>query len=54
VRASFPGSNQPELRLIAAILQKRQWFDGAGQQYLSKPFLPEAFLQRVQKILAAE
>ena len=29
-------------------------FDGAGQPYLSKPFVPEAFLQRVQEILAAE
>ena len=27
-------------------------FDGAGQPYLSKPFPPEAFLQRVQQILA--
>ena len=27
-------------------------FDGAGQPYLSKPFRPEAFLERVQEILA--
>jgi two-component system nitrogen regulation response regulator GlnG len=27
-------------------------FDGAGQPYLSKPFLPEAFLQRVEKMLS--
>jgi len=27
-------------------------FDGAGQPYLSKPFPPEVFLQRVQQILA--
>ena len=26
-------------------------FDGAGQPYLSKPFPPEAFLQRVQEVL---
>jgi two-component system nitrogen regulation response regulator GlnG len=26
-------------------------FDGPGQRYLSKPFAPEAFLQRVQEIL---
>jgi DNA-binding response OmpR family regulator len=28
-------------------------FEGAGQPYLSKPFLPEAFLKRVQEILSA-
>jgi DNA-binding response OmpR family regulator len=28
-------------------------FDGAGQPYLSKPFVPEVFLQRVEEILAA-
>jgi DNA-binding response OmpR family regulator len=28
-------------------------FDGAGQPYLSKPFLPEAFLVRVREILGA-
>jgi DNA-binding response OmpR family regulator len=28
-------------------------FDGAGQQYLSNPFPPDALVQRVQKILAA-
>jgi len=27
-------------------------FDGSGQPYLSKPFPPEAFLQRVEQILA--
>src|SRR6266446_2929040 len=27
-------------------------FDGAGQPYLSKPFPPEVFLQRVKEILA--
>jgi DNA-binding response OmpR family regulator len=27
-------------------------FDGAGQPYLSKPFPPEAFLQRVEEILS--
>jgi DNA-binding response OmpR family regulator len=27
-------------------------FDGSGQLYLSKPFPPEAFLQRVEQILA--
>ena len=27
-------------------------FDGSGQPYLSKPFPPEAFLQRVEHILA--
>ena len=27
-------------------------FDGSGQPYLSKPFPPEAFLQRVDKILS--
>jgi DNA-binding response OmpR family regulator len=27
-------------------------FDGSGQPYLSKPFPPEAFLQRVQQILS--
>ena len=27
-------------------------FDGSGQPYLSKPFPPEAFLQRVERILA--
>jgi DNA-binding response OmpR family regulator len=28
-------------------------FDGAGQPYLSKPFPPDLFLQRVPEILAA-
>jgi len=28
-------------------------FDGAGQPYLSKPFLPGVFLQRVEEMLAA-
>ena len=28
-------------------------FDGAGQPYLSKPFAPEKFLQRVEEVLAA-
>lgn len=28
-------------------------FDGAGQPYLSKPFPPDVFLQRVEEILAA-
>ena len=28
-------------------------FDGAGQPYLSKPFPPDAFLQRVEEVLAA-
>ena len=28
-------------------------FDGAGQPYLSKPFPPDVFLQRVQEMLAA-
>ncbi len=28
-------------------------FDGAGQRYLSKPFAPEVFLQRVEEMLAA-
>jgi two-component system OmpR family response regulator len=27
-------------------------FDGAGQPYLSKPFLPEVFLKRVKEMLA--
>ena len=27
-------------------------FDGAGRPYLSKPFQPEAFLERVREILA--
>ena len=27
-------------------------FDGSGQPYLSKPFPPEAFLQRVEQILS--
>ena len=27
-------------------------FDGAGQPYLSKPFTPELFVQRVEEILA--
>jgi DNA-binding response OmpR family regulator len=27
-------------------------FDGAGQPYLSKPFQPEAFLERVREILS--
>ena len=29
-------------------------FDGSGQPYLAKPFLPEAFLRRVEEILSAE
>jgi hypothetical protein len=29
-------------------------FDGARKPYLSKPFLPEAFMQRVQELVAAE
>ena len=29
-------------------------FDGAGQPYLSKPFPPEAFVERVQEILAED
>jgi DNA-binding NtrC family response regulator len=28
-------------------------FDGAGQPFLSKPFPPDAFVQRVQEILGA-
>jgi DNA-binding response OmpR family regulator len=28
-------------------------FDGAGHPYLSKPFPPDVFLQRVEEILAA-
>ena len=28
-------------------------FEGAGQRYLSKPFAPEAFWQRVQEILSS-
>jgi DNA-binding response OmpR family regulator len=28
-------------------------FDGAGQPYLSKPFPPDVFLQRVEEILVA-
>jgi DNA-binding response OmpR family regulator len=28
-------------------------FDAAGQPYLSKPFLPDAFMRRVQEILGA-
>jgi DNA-binding response OmpR family regulator len=28
-------------------------FDGSGQRYLSKPFPPEVFLQRVQEMLSA-
>jgi two-component system, OmpR family, response regulator len=28
-------------------------FDGSGQRYLSKPFPPEAFLRRVEEMLAA-
>jgi len=28
-------------------------YDGAGQPYLSKPFLPDAFLQRVEGMLGA-
>jgi DNA-binding response OmpR family regulator len=28
-------------------------YDGAGQSYLSKPFLPDAFLQRVGEMLGA-
>src|SRR3954452_16967736 len=29
-------------------------FDGAGQPYLSKPFLPDIFLKRVEQILAPD
>ena len=29
-------------------------FDGAGQPYLSKPFTPEAFLQRMRDILGED
>jgi len=29
-------------------------FAGSGQRYLSKPFAPEAFLQRVQEILSSD
>lgn len=29
-------------------------FGGAGQAYLSKPFQPDAFLKRVEEILAAD
>jgi DNA-binding response OmpR family regulator len=29
-------------------------FDSSGQSYLSKPFVPEAFLQRVQEILSSD
>ena len=29
-------------------------FDGGGQPYLSKPFPPEVFLQRVEKLLASD
>jgi len=29
-------------------------FDSSGQSYLSKPFAPEAFLQRVQEILSSD
>jgi DNA-binding response OmpR family regulator len=29
-------------------------FDGAGQPYLSKPFQPDRFLERVEQILAAD
>lgn len=29
-------------------------FDGAGQPYLSKPFLPDLFVQRVQEMLSAD
>ena len=29
-------------------------FDGSGQCYLSKPFAPEPFLQRVQEILSSD
>lgn len=28
-------------------------FDGAGQPYLSKPFPPELFVQRMEEVLAA-
>jgi len=28
-------------------------FDGSGQRYLSKPFPPEAFLRRVEEMLAS-
>jgi DNA-binding response OmpR family regulator len=29
-------------------------FDGAGQPYLSKPFLPDLFVQRVREMLSSE
>ena len=29
-------------------------FDGAGQPYLSKPFLPDLFVQRMREMLSSE
>ena len=29
-------------------------FDGAGQPYLSKPFLPDLFVQRVREMLSSD
>ena len=29
-------------------------FDGAGQPYLSKPFVPDLFVQRVREMLSAD
>jgi DNA-binding response OmpR family regulator len=29
-------------------------FDGAGQPYLSKPFLPDLFVQRVREMLSPD
>jgi DNA-binding response OmpR family regulator len=29
-------------------------FDGAGKSYLSKPFLPDLFVQRVREMLSSE
>jgi hypothetical protein len=29
-------------------------FDGAGQPYLSKPFLPDLFVQRVRQMLSSD
>ena len=29
-------------------------FDGAGKSYLSKPFLPDLFVQRVREMLSSD